>query len=112
MGVYLLWAIMTILSTRVYLNLVYLARKPVIEEHNSTSQGQQFEGRTNFGGIRMRVQTTTVGDAGEIVTFGSQESRPPVPLRTFDSASCSHVSFGMYLLTLCTELRNRKCRPP
>ncbi|KIM30762.1 hypothetical protein M408DRAFT_327748 [Serendipita vermifera MAFF 305830] len=85
MGVYLLWAIMTILSTRVYLNLVYLARKPVIEEHNSTSQGQQFEGRTNFGGIRMRVQTTTVGDAGEIITFGSQESRPPVPLRTFDS---------------------------
>lgn len=86
MGVYILWAVMTILSTRVYLNLVFLARGPVLLEQTEISRAQ-FGSRGQWGGIRMRVQTTTTGDAGEVLGFEEHEGRPPVPLTRFDTVS-------------------------
>jgi hypothetical protein len=83
MGVYILWAVMTILSTRVYLNLVFLARGPVLEPTESSQV--QFGSRGKLDGIKMRVQTTTIGDAGEVLSFREHEGRPPMPSAKFDT---------------------------
>jgi hypothetical protein len=80
MGVYILWAVMTILSTRVYLNLVFLARGPTPLEPTEIS-------RVQLDGIKMRIQTTTIGDAGEVLSFAEHEGRQPMPLAKFDTVS-------------------------
>ena len=68
LGIYLLWATMTILSTRVYLNLVFLARG--VSEHMTAEVSHiQFAPTSQLGGIKMRVQTTTVGDDNHILTM-------------------------------------------
>ena len=85
MGVYILWAVMTILSTRVYLNLVFLARGTALEPTENSRV--QFGLPGQLDGIKMRVQTTTVGDAGEVLNFGDHEGRPPMPLTKFDTVS-------------------------
>jgi len=64
MGIYFLWAIMTILSTRVYLNLVFLTRNPIIEETEISNV--QFVGSPQMEGIRMHVHTTTFTDVATI----------------------------------------------
>lgn len=65
MGIYLLWAVMTILSTRVYLNLVFLTRKPLFEATEVSNV--RFAKGPPREGIRMHVQTTTFAD---VVTIG------------------------------------------
>jgi hypothetical protein len=57
MGIYLLWAIMTILSTRVYLNLVFQVRKPTIEQ--TEEPNVRFAGSPRREEIKMHVHTTT-----------------------------------------------------
>lgn len=56
MGTPLMWAVNTVLTTRVYMNLVWLAKKPLI----IASQQQDFSSDVaTGGGIRMRVHTFT-----------------------------------------------------
>ena len=55
---------MTILSTRVYLNLVFLTRNPIIEETEISNV--QFVGSPQMEGIRMHVHTTTFTDVATI----------------------------------------------
>lgn len=58
LGTPLMWAINTVLTTRVYMNLVYLSRKPVVT--NSTQK--EFVSpttHTNGAGIAMKVHTFT-----------------------------------------------------
>ncbi|KIM30753.1 hypothetical protein M408DRAFT_327745 [Serendipita vermifera MAFF 305830] len=52
LGTQIMWAVNTVLTTRVYMNLVWLAKKSMIEE---TSMGT----RNPTQGIRMRVTTFT-----------------------------------------------------
>ena len=109
MGVYILWAVMTILSTRVYLNLVFLARGPALLEPTEISRVQfGFPGRLD--GIKMRVQTTTIGDAGEVLNFGEHEGRPPMPLTKFDTVIFV-VQVARNDTKFLTGLWNRQ-RPP
>jgi len=88
MGIYLLWAVMTILSTRVYLNLVFLARKPTLEPTTYDSRAE-FSSPSLLAGIKMQIQRTTVVER-EMVTFGKQGTRLTRPGRTFDAVrKCS-----------------------
>ncbi|KAG8841080.1 hypothetical protein FRB91_005391 [Serendipita sp. 411] len=73
LGIYVLWTTMTLLSTRVYLNLVYLARGGTEDTEVSV---HPFHPPTRRGGIKMRVQTTTFADTDHIISFGGQGRRP------------------------------------
>ncbi|KAG8795886.1 hypothetical protein FRC16_009906 [Serendipita sp. 398] len=73
LGIYVLWTTMTLLSTRVYLNLVYLARGGTEDTDVSV---HPFDPPTRRGGIKMRVQTTTFADTDHIISFGGQGRRP------------------------------------
>jgi hypothetical protein len=50
-----MWAVNTVLTTRVYMNLVWLAKKPLIE----ASQHELSSAVPTGGGIRLRVHTLT-----------------------------------------------------
>jgi len=83
MGVYLLWAVMTILTSRVYLNLVYLVHGPMLEP-TELLRGQLTSLNCREG-IQMQVQTTTVGDQGEVLYSSEHTTSPTVSSRKFDS---------------------------
>lgn len=51
-----MWAISTVLTTRVYMNLVWLAKKPMVEE---TTMGMGTRNNQTGPAIRMRVTTFT-----------------------------------------------------
>lgn len=55
LGTQIMWAVNTVLTTRVYMNLVWLAKKPMVEE---TSMGMGTRGPATRG-IRMHVTTFT-----------------------------------------------------
>jgi hypothetical protein len=80
---------MTILYTRVYLNLVFLAHRPNFERTEVSKV--QFAPISHRGGVNMQVETTTLGDRGEVVTFG-QAGRPAMPMMTFESVSNGGLS--------------------
>lgn len=108
MGIYLLWAVMTILSTRVYLNLVFLARKPTLEQTTHDSRAE-FSSPSLLDGIRMQIHRTTTVER-EIVTFG--RTRVTRPGRTFDTVRersflCSQAKAEEWSLTGLYSLLNR-----
>jgi hypothetical protein len=82
---------MTILYTRVYLNLVFLAYRPNLEQTKVSTV--QFAPFSRWGGVNMRVETTTLGDRGEVATFGRQAGRPAMPMMTFESVSNGELSY-------------------
>lgn len=84
LGIYLLWATMTILSTRVYLNLAFLVRGRHDTETAAVSR-VKFASPHRLGGIQMRVQTTTVADNDQTITFGSGGRQNRRMLTTFDT---------------------------
>jgi hypothetical protein len=51
-----MWAVNTIMTTRVYINLVWLVKKPIIEMNNAESRISRQPAGT---GIRMKVHTFT-----------------------------------------------------
>jgi hypothetical protein len=92
MGIYFFWPVMTILSTRVYLNLVFLAREPTLDLTTDVSRAQ-FASPSPWGKVRIRRTTTR---EGEIVTFGEKGTRAVRPETTFDTVRecfflCPHV---------------------
>ncbi|KIM30757.1 hypothetical protein M408DRAFT_21604 [Serendipita vermifera MAFF 305830] len=52
LGTLLMWAVNTVVTTRVYMNLVWLAKKPMVEETSAST-------RNPTTGIHMRVTTFT-----------------------------------------------------
>ncbi|KAG8809078.1 hypothetical protein FRC17_003627, partial [Serendipita sp. 399] len=73
LGVYLLWTTMTVLSTRIYLNLVYLAHGPARDDTSAAIT--PFNAPVTFGAIKMRVQTTTFADTECIFSLGPRGRR-------------------------------------
>jgi hypothetical protein len=90
---------MTILYTRVYLNLVFLAHRPSLVRTEVSKV--QFAPISRLGGVNMQVETTTLGDRGEVVTFGGQAGRPAMPMMTFESVSDGLLSY----LRICEPQR-------
>lgn len=75
-GIYVMWATFTILTTRIYLNLVWLARQPILEETELSAP--RFKAREVGGG-----HSTII--TNEVITFGAQEMRPRRGASTLDS---------------------------
>ncbi|PVF94847.1 hypothetical protein CPB86DRAFT_867295 [Serendipita vermifera] len=90
LGIYLLWATMTILSTRVYHNLMFLVQKPALDATTQVSRAQ-FASPIQMGGIKMRVQTETFTDPTVTTGIGTGTNG-----RTFDSVSLGSIYSGPY----------------
>lgn len=93
LGIYLLWATMTILSTRVYLNLVFLARG--VSEHMTAEVSRvRFAPATQLGGIKMQVQTTTIADDHHVLTMKDGRRQSSMVFTKFSDAPFDVESHG------------------
>jgi hypothetical protein len=86
MGVYFAWSVMTVMSSRVFLNLVF-----VVHGRPKMTTG----GLSTFRA--KRTIRTEVEEGGQLETFGAKNIHHNVPLTTFT------VSTGLYSMFLVTE---------
>jgi hypothetical protein len=95
MGVYLAWAVMTVMSGRVFLNLVF-----AVHGRERGTEGATTAGIPTFHTRSGRY--TEGGEPGPLETFGAKRMRRGVPLTTFSTVSISFSSlyFSVSLLRL------------
>ena len=89
MGVYFAWAVMTVMSSRVYLNLVLVA-------HGGGRGGVTTGGLSSFRTRANHPENTE----GHIVTFGAKPIHRRVPLATFTTVSLYVSSFPSSFITI------------
>jgi hypothetical protein len=79
-GIYFAWAVMTVMSSRVYLNLVLVS-------HGGGSDEAVMSGLPSPRYQRAYRMETTEGKQGQVDTFGAQKIRHTIPLTTFTMVS-------------------------
>jgi hypothetical protein len=93
MGVYFTWAVMTVMSSRVYLNLVLLAHGGGTDGVTTGGLSSFHTGRANHPETEMEVEHSA--------TFGAKRMRRHPPLTTFTMVSLCIFS-SLYLLSSLT----------
>jgi hypothetical protein len=80
MGVYFTWAVMTVMSSRVYLNLVLV-------DQGGGRHGMTTAGLSSFHTRRANHPEGTEREAGHIETSGAKKIHRRIPLTTFSTVS-------------------------
>jgi len=87
MGVYFAWAVMTVMSSRVYLNLV------LVVHGGRGRDGMTTGGLSTFRTARVDNPEGIEREAGHIETFGAKHINRRIPLTTFTTVGLDLLSF-------------------